>query len=138
MLFITNNSIKHYPYVHAQLNDLTIWFQAILFNRRYLFAHNSNVNHFCLTHRSGLEWTWEQCQWRGNPHTPKFQHYKGITIRLFNIISTTYIGVVLSVSISADSVFYSPSPLCHICKQMYIQILIHMYIWIYIYINVNE
>ena len=32
------------------------------------------------------EWTWEQWQWRGTPHSPKFQLYWNLAIRLFSII----------------------------------------------------
>ena len=33
------------------------------------------------------EWTWEQWQWRGAPYSPRPQHYWGLTIRLFSVIS---------------------------------------------------
>ena len=39
-------------------------------------------------------WTWEQCQWRGTPHSPKLQHYWSLTVRLFSVISMTFIGWV--------------------------------------------
>ena len=38
-----------------------------------------------------LEWTWEQCQWRGTLHSPKLQHYWNLTIRLFSVISRTFV-----------------------------------------------
>ena len=61
------------------------------------FAHS--VKQFYLTHRldpircslSGPEWTLEQWQWKGTPHSPKIQHYWTLTIRLFSLIIRTLI-----------------------------------------------
>ena len=39
----------------------------------------------------GPEWTWEQWQWRGTPHSPKLQQYWDLTIWLFSVISRTLI-----------------------------------------------
>ena len=55
----------------------------------HLFTFSLKVKQFYLTHwlgpircyHSGLEWTWEQWQWRGTPHSPKLQHYCSLTIR---------------------------------------------------------
>ena len=40
----------------------------------------------------GSEWTLERWQWRGAPHSPKFQHRWNLTIRLFSVISRTLVG----------------------------------------------
>ena len=36
--------------------------------------------------------TRERCQWKGTPHSPKFQHYWNPPIRLFSVISRTLVG----------------------------------------------
>ena len=43
-------------------------------------------------YHSGPEWTWEQWQWRGTPHSPKLQHCWNLTIRLFSVISRTLVS----------------------------------------------
>ena len=61
-------------------------------------------------YHSGPEWTWEQWQWRGTPHSPKLQHCWNLTIRLFSVISRTLVrGWVLPLCRGAVSVFYSPT-----------------------------
>ena len=62
-------------------------------------------------YHSRLELTLERWQWRGNPHSPKFQHFWNFTIRLFRVISTTVVGEVLSLRSDAVGVFYSLSRL---------------------------
>ena len=63
-----------------------------------------------MCYHSGPEWTWEQRQWRGSPHSPKLQHCLNLTIRLFSVISRTLVrGGVLPLCRGAVSVFYSPS-----------------------------
>ena len=42
-------------------------------------------------YHSGPEWTWEQWQWRGTPHSPMLQHCWNLTIRLFSVISRTLV-----------------------------------------------
>ena len=42
-------------------------------------------------YHSRPEWTWEQWQWRGTPHSQKLQHYWNLTIRLFSVISRTLV-----------------------------------------------
>ena len=37
------------------------------------------------------EWIWEWWQWRGTPYSPKLQHYKNFTSRLFSVISRTLV-----------------------------------------------
>ena len=75
---------------------------------------------FYLTHRyspircyhAGSEWTLEQWQWRGASHSPKPQHYRNFTIRLFSVISRTFVRErVLPLCRGAVNVFYSPSRL---------------------------
>ena len=62
-------------------------------------------------YHSRPEWTWEQWQWRGTPHSPKPQHYWNLTIRLFSVISRTRVGEILPRCREVVSVFYSPSQL---------------------------
>ena len=80
-----------------------------------LFAHSL----FYLTHRydpircyhSELEWTWEQWQWRGTPHSPNLQGWS-LAIRLFYILSRSLVGgEVLPLWRKAVSVFFSSSQL---------------------------
>ena len=79
----------------TQLNDQTVLFPRIQFSVSNLFAHSLNVKQFYLTHRLdsfrcyhfGPKWTWEPWQWKGTPHSPKFQHYWSLTIRLFSVTS---------------------------------------------------
>ena len=65
-----------------------------------------------------LEWTWEQWQWRGTPHSPKLQYYGSLTIRLFNVISRTLAEGVLPLCRDAVGVYYRLSRLCH--HQIYL------------------
>ena len=59
-----------------------------------------NAKQFNLTHRqdpiryyySESERTWERWQWRGSPHSPKFQHYCSLTLRLFRVVSRTLVA----------------------------------------------
>ena len=108
MLCITNNSIEHQTFVCTQLNDRTVLFLKMQFV----------CTQFCLTHRldpircyhSGPEWIWYWWQWRGTPHSPKFQNYWRLTIRLFNVIrQDTLNGGFLLLCRDAVSVFYSLS-----------------------------
>ena len=86
-------------FVYTQLNHQTLLFLTIQFSISHLFALSLNMKQFYLTHRegpirnciSGPEWTWEQWHWKANLHSPKFQHYRSLTIRLFNIIPRTLI-----------------------------------------------
>ena len=38
------------------------------------------------------EWTWKQWQWKGALHFPKLQHYWELTIKLFRVMSGTFVG----------------------------------------------
>ena len=51
LLCITNNSIKYQSFVYTQLREQTVLFQTIQFSISHLFAFNSNVKQFYLTHR---------------------------------------------------------------------------------------
>ena len=51
LLYIANNSIKHYSFVYSQLNDQTVRLQTIQFSITDLFAHILNVKQFYSTHR---------------------------------------------------------------------------------------
>ena len=42
---------KNQSFVYTQLNDQTVLFQTIQFNKSYLFPHSSNVKQSYLTHR---------------------------------------------------------------------------------------
>ena len=64
----------------------SISMQLVLFNRYYGPIR---------CYHSGPEWTWEQWQWRGTPHSPKLQHHWNLTIRLFSVISRTLMGGLL-------------------------------------------
>ena len=76
---------------------------------------------FYLTHRKDHircyrfrpEWGWVRWQRTGTPHSPKFQLYWNLTIRLYSVISRTLIGRFLLLCRGAVSVFYSPSRLGH-------------------------
>ena len=59
----------------------------------------------------GSEWTREWWQWRGTPHSLKFQHNWNLTIRLFRVISRTLIGEVGGSYPSAEKhLVYSTAP----------------------------
>ena len=87
----------------------------------HLFALTLNVKQFYLTHRYdpvrcynfGTEWTWQRWLSRGILHSPKFQHYWSLTIRLFSVIYRTLVGRILHLCRDAVDVFYSPSWLGH-------------------------
>ena len=101
-LCITNNSIKHKPFVYTQLDNQAVLFQTIQFSISFSFALSLNAKQFYLTHRSdpircnhsGTEWTWEQWQCSGTSHFPNIQNWS-LTIRLFNAISRTHVGRIL-------------------------------------------
>ena len=87
----------------------------------HLLTHSLTVKQLYLIHRlnpircyhSGWEWTWEQWQWKGIPRSPKFLHHWNLTIRLFNFISRTLVGMgwggILSLCRNAVGVFCSPN-----------------------------
>ena len=64
--------------------------------------------------------TWQQWKWRGTPHSPKPQHYWGLTIRLFSVISRALIklGGFLHMCRNAVSVFSSLNQLCYITVML--------------------
>ena len=103
LLCINNNSIKHQSFVYIQLNDQTFLFLTIQFIIGHLFTLSLDFKQVYLTHRldpircyhSGSGLIWGQCQRRSTPHSPKFQHYGSLTIRLFSIMSRTPIWRVL-------------------------------------------
>ena len=43
------------------------------------------------SYHSRLEWTWEQCQWRGTANSLELQNWR-LTIRLSRVISWTLVG----------------------------------------------
>ena len=89
-------------HLFTQLNDQTVLFQTISFS----IFDPIRCNH------SRSKWTWKLWQWRGTLHSPKLQHYRSLTIRLFSVISRTLIGQgVLPLCKDAVSIFYSPSSL---------------------------
>ena len=55
------------------------------------------------------EGTWERWQWRGIPHSPKFQHYWDLTITLFSVKTRTLVGVGSNSSVEMHLV-YSTDP----------------------------
>ena len=55
------------------------------------------------------EWTWVRWKWRSTPHSPKFQNYWNLTIKLFSVISRTLVGGVLPFGRDAVGVFFNPS-----------------------------
>ena len=113
MLCITHNSVKHQSFVYTQLND-----QTVLFSVSHLFALSLNVKQFYFTHRydafmcyhSGPEWTWEWWQWRDTLHSLKLQHYWSLAIRLFNVISRTFIERCGSYPSAGIQLVYSTAP----------------------------
>ena len=56
----------------------------------------------------GSEWTWEQWQSRGAPHSPKPKHHWNFTIRLFSVIYRTLIG--RSYPSAEQQLVYSTAP----------------------------
>ena len=75
----------------------TFLFQAIQSSQTILICVSMQL--VLLTHsygpircyNSGPDWTWEQWQWRGAPHSLKLQHYWNLTIRLFSVIYTSLV-----------------------------------------------
>ena len=112
LLSVSNNSIQ------LQLNDQKVLFLTIQFSISYLLALSFNVKQVYLIHRqdpircylSGPEWTWERWQWSGTLHFPKLLHYWSLTIRLFCVISRTFVwwgGANLSTEMQS---VYSTAP----------------------------
>ena len=72
---------------YIQLKVQTVLFLTILFNVCHLFAHSLNVKEFYLTYlvlSLCWEWTWQQWQWNGIPHSPKLYRlilYPGHSVR---------------------------------------------------------
>ena len=65
---------------------------------------NPKVSHLMIRcYHSEPEWTWEQLQWRGTPHSLKLQHY--LSLELFSIICRILIKWVLLLCRDAVSVF---------------------------------
>ena len=67
-----------------------IWYQVFLsnintFQQTYLTLRRDSNK----CYHSRLKWTWERWQWKGIQHSPKFQYYWSLTIRLFSAISRT-------------------------------------------------
>ena len=48
---------------------------------------------------------------KGNLHSPMLQHHWNLTVRLFSVVSRTFVWGVLPLCRGAVSVFYSPSRL---------------------------
>ena len=61
------------------------------------------------------EWTWEQWQWRGTPHSPKLQHCWNPTIRLVRVISRTLIGLTPLQMCSQCILLPQPKGQCVFC-----------------------
>ena len=92
-------------------------FQAIQFSQTVLIKtiqFSISMQLILFIHRcyhSGPEWTREQWQWRGAPHSPKLQPHCNLTIRSFSVISGTLIWGVSPLCRGAVGVFYRPSRL---------------------------
>ena len=94
----------------TQLNEPTVLFQTIQFSLSYLFALSLWVKQFYLTlscYHSGSEKTWKWWQWWNNPHSPKLEHYKSFTIRLFSVISGALDGGFFYPSLKMLSVYFT-------------------------------
>ena len=63
-----------------------------------------------MCYHSGPEWTWEQWQWRVTPHSPKLQHSWNLTIRLFSVISRTYVCGGLTALQRSSRCILQPQP----------------------------
>ena len=99
----------------------TVLFQAILISINKNFkCKNSKLSKPWLSsiwpfdrtlfrcYHFGPEWIWERWQWRGTLHSPKLQHNRNLTIKLFSDISRTFLGGgVIIICESAVDVFYS-------------------------------
>ena len=123
LLWITHNSIKHQSFIYIQLNGERVLFLTIWFNVNHLFAHCFNIKQFYLTHLDPIrcyhcrsEWTGEQWQWRGTPHSPNLQNWS-LTIRLFNVICRTPVRGVIFPCRDAVIVFCRFSQLLKIRKK---------------------
>ena len=75
--------------------NITRW-QIVLFDQKHHSVPESS-------------WQWWQC--KGTLHSPKFNHYWRLTIRLFNIISRHQFGGIIFICKDAVDLFYSPSRL---------------------------
>ena len=64
---------------------------------------------------------------KGTPHSSNLQNYWNLTIRLFNIISRTLVGVNFPLSRGAVSVFYS---LSRLGKCVYVCVCVCVCVWI--------
>ena len=58
-------------------------------------------------YHSRPEWTWERWQWNGSPHSLKLQHYWNLTIWLFSVIYTTFVG---GYPFAKQQLMYSTAP----------------------------
>ena len=98
----------------TNINVKTVLFRAIQFS---LNTQSSSICPMDRTLYSGPEWTREQWQWRGTPHSLKLQYYWNLTIRLFfcHILDTCW-GEVLPLCREAVSVFYHPLPTGQKCR----------------------
>ena len=86
---------------NTELNLKTVLFQTIQNRISTRFSSIWPIRCF----HSMPECTWERWQRRGNPHSPRLQHYWSLTI------SRPLFGGILPVCRDAVSVFYSPSGL---------------------------
>ena len=128
MQCITNNSIKHQSFVSVQLNDQTVLLQTIQFAISTRWKCQPVLfdpwirPYQVLPFRARVDL--RAMAMKGTRHSPNFQHYWNLTIRLFRVIFWTLVGRVLPHCWDAVGVFYSPSrqgqtvrclhpPLCH-------------------------
>ena len=88
--YVSNNSIKHQSFVYTVKWSKSSYFKQ--FHISHLFGNSTFNRH--LNYRSGPEWFWEWWQWREIPHFPKLLHHWNLTIRLFSVISRTFVVVV--------------------------------------------
>ena len=70
--------------LNVQVHSLNVkqFYLRLIFN---LFDHVR-----CYHSRSVRNW--ERCQWRGNSHFPKLQHYRSFNIGFFNVILKIIVG----------------------------------------------
>ena len=89
----------------------TFLFRAIHFSISTQFSSIWPIDRTLIRcYHSGPEWTWEQWQWRGTPHSPKLQQYWNLSIRLFSVISRSFVEwESLTPCRETVGVFYSPS-----------------------------
>ena len=124
LLCITNSSIKHRSFVYKQLHDQTVLFQTIQFSMSFVctqIKYQTVMFDLIRCYQFRPEWTWEQWQWRSTLNSPKLQHCFSLTIRLFNVISTTLVRGILPLCRDAVGIFYSPIWLRHwfLCLMVY-------------------